>query len=142
MNDGTKIGLIIICWVLAGATGYILGWHKGYNDADKDRDLVDSITKHPPKKNKNAIDPKKLSYRVIERDIHGETKWVPQYRTWKGEWVDCCDRNGPIIRDRASWARHWLFWEGGSKQFPDAGNGDQMVYIYRKDGTRIPEEDE
>ena len=142
MNDWNKLAGVVLCWVVSSAAAYLLGWRKGYNDAEKDHELVDSITKRPTKKKKTAIDPKKLSYRVIERDIHGETKWIPQYRTWKGEWVDCRDKNGPIVRDRASFARHWLFWEGGSKQFPDAGKGDQMVYIYRKDGTRIPEKDE
>lgn len=142
MSDWTRIGMMIFCWVVGFVAAYLLGWRRGYSCAEDYRDLVDSIDKKIPEKKKKKIDSKKLKYRVIERNVHGETKWVPQYKTWKGEWVDCCDRNGPIVRDRASWARHWLFWEGGSKQFPDAGNGDQMVYVYRKDGTRIPEKDE
>ncbi len=84
-----------------------------------------------------------LKYRVVERDIDGKTQWVAQHRTKYDAWEDCHDDRGELVaRDHPSFARHWFFWEDGATKYPDAGQGRQHVYRFRKDGTRIPEDDE
>jgi len=89
------------------------------------------------------VDLRGLNYRVIEKEIDGKTQWVAQRRTKDDVWKDCHDKNGDLVaRDSASSARHWFFWEDGAEKYPDAGQGEQYVYRFRKDGTRIPEEHE
>lgn len=91
----------------------------------------------------DRVDLRGLNYRVIERDIDGKTQWVAQHRTKYDAWEDCYDdRDKLVARDHASSARHWFYWEDGATKYPDAGEGKQHVYRFRKDGTRIPEDDE
>lgn len=118
--------------------GHFLGFKKGMKEEAKQISDGEKVVVK-----KKIIDLRSLNYRVIERKRGNKTLWVAQHRTPDCKWNDCKDKYGKLVaRNTGSSARHWFFWEDGSKQFPDAGTDGQEVYRYRADGTRIPEDDE
>ena len=50
MSESTIKGIILFCWLVSCACAWMLGWRKGYNDAEKDRALVDKVVKARDKK--------------------------------------------------------------------------------------------
>lgn len=134
MNDWDKLAGVVLCWVVGTICAYCLGRRSGMKTVD------DGFAKKIRIIRKNrVVDLSSLLYRVVETE---NGKWRAQHKV-NGEWNDCKDKYGDLVeRDNAASARHWFFWEDGSKQFPDAGTDDQVVYRYKKDGTRIPEDDE
>lgn len=85
-------------------------------------------------------------YRIQEVKHDGKWMWTAQYRQNKdhGRWYNCRDPEGnEVYRDYPSSARHWLFWEDGYRNYPEAGSSEEYsAKCYDRNGKRWMSDEE